>query len=208
MQPAEAYAQSRHFLDVAQRENASRAMEDALSRRWPSFFKSAYRLLGNAADAEDAVQDALFAAYKHLDQFRGEAQMSTWLTAIVCNSARMQLRRRSRQHHVCLDEMLGDEKYSLSERLPDGRPSPEDECHNSEIQAHVGKFAAQLSPGLRRTFLLRDLQGLSISETAQLLGVSSGTVKAQLVRARVKLKHLMRGSHGPRNRKPRTRRPS
>ena len=72
------------------RENGIREMQDVLTRYLPRFHRSAYRLLGNAADAEDAVQDALLAAYKHLDQFRGRSQMSTWLTTIVCNCARMQ----------------------------------------------------------------------------------------------------------------------
>ena len=68
-------------------------MMAVLSRRLPYLYRCAYRLLGNKADAEDAVQDALLAAFKHLNQFRGEAQLSTWLTAIVINCARMQLRK-------------------------------------------------------------------------------------------------------------------
>jgi RNA polymerase sigma-70 factor (ECF subfamily) len=63
--------------------------------------------LGNVADAEDAVQDALLAAYTHLDQFKGQSKMSTWLSAIVHNSARMQLRGRLRHAHIPLDEPIG-----------------------------------------------------------------------------------------------------
>jgi len=63
----------------------------------PSFYRCALRLLGNRADAEDAVQEALLAAHKHLHQFRGQSRMSTWLTTIVCNCARMQLRKQPRQ---------------------------------------------------------------------------------------------------------------
>ena len=119
--------------------------------------------------------------------------MSTWLTTIVCNCARMQLRKRPLQIHVALDERIGEEQgYSILERLADGGPNPEDECRNSELRARVRVFAAQLSPTLRRTFQLRDMDGLSISETAHILGVPSGTVKAQLARARAKLKDAMR----------------
>ena len=71
-----------------------------LSQGLPSLYRCAYRLLGNKDDAEDAVQDALLAALKHLNQFRGEAQFSTWLTAIVINSVRMHLRKRLRYTHV------------------------------------------------------------------------------------------------------------
>ncbi len=131
-------------------------MLSVLSYGLPSLHRYAYRLLGNKDDAEDAVQDALLAAFKHLNQFRGEAQLSTWLTAIVINCARMQLRKRSRHSHVSLDSRIGEEQeYSLSDILVDHRPNPEDECHRSTLNARLMKSAAQLSPtllGRRFTF--------------------------------------------------------
>jgi RNA polymerase sigma-70 factor (ECF subfamily) len=149
--------------------------------------------LGNAADAEDAVQDALLSAYKHLDQFRGQAQISTWLTAIVSNSARMQLRRRPRHPHISVDEPTGeDREFTMSDLLPYGGPNPEDECRRSELSARLRELLPQLSPPLRKTFQLREFDGLTTSETAQALGVAEGTVKAQLARARAKLTKLMR----------------
>jgi RNA polymerase sigma-70 factor (ECF subfamily) len=169
-------------------------MHDVLSRCRPLFYRKAYRQLGNAADAEDAVQDALLSAYKHLDQFKGQAQMSTWLTAIVTNSARMQLRKRPRQIHMSLDERLGEEQeYSLSEILAHSGPSPEDECRQSELRSRVMELVPELSPALRKAFQLRDLDGLTTSEAANILGVADGTVKAQVARARAKLRRLMRG---------------
>src|SRR6201997_3632676 len=118
MPDADTHVRSDQRLNLPNYENAARELQNVLSHRLPSFYKIAYRLLGNAADAEDAVQDALLAAYKHLDQFRGQSQMSTWLTTIVCNCARMQLRRRPRQIHVALDERIGDkQEYSVLERL-------------------------------------------------------------------------------------------
>jgi RNA polymerase sigma-70 factor (ECF subfamily) len=158
-----------------------------------SFLKSAYRYLENAQDAEDAVQDALLSAYKHIDQFRGEAQMSTWLTSIVSNSARMQLRKRLRQIHLSLDEPIGEEReHSMCEQLADCRPSPEDECQNSELHARLKELVSQLTPPLRKAFQLRELDGLTTREAAHILGVTDGTVKAQLTRARAKLRRLMR----------------
>lgn len=175
-------------------ENA-RQFDDVLARCLPSFHRRAFRYLGNAADAEDAVQNALLSAYKHLDQFRGGAQMSTWLTSIVINSARMQLRKRSRHIQVSLDEQIGDEQeYLVSEQVADDRPSPEDECRESELHGHIRQLLTQLSPPLRRAFQLRDLDGLTTREAALILGVPDGTVKAQLTRARAKLRQLMDGS--------------
>ena len=163
-------------------------MLSVLSHCLPSLYRYAYRLLGNKTDAEDAVQDALLAAYKHLNQFRGDAQLSTWLTTIVINCARMHLRKRSRYIHVSLDSRIGEEQeYPLSDTLVDHRPNPEDECHRSRLNARLMKSAARLSPTLRRTFHLRFVDHLSVCETARVLGVPIGTVKAQTARATAKL---------------------
>jgi RNA polymerase sigma factor (sigma-70 family) len=178
--------------------NVDEEMNKALSRCRVSFLKSAYRYLENDQDAEDAVQDALLSAYKHIDQFRGEAQMSTWLTSIVSNSARMQLRKRLRQIHLSLDEPIGEEReHSMSEQLADCRPSPEDECQNSELHARLKELVSQLTPPLRKAFQLRELDGLTTREAAHILGVTDGTVKAQLTRARAKLRRLMRRALAP-----------
>jgi RNA polymerase sigma-70 factor, ECF subfamily len=167
-----------------------------LSSSLPSLYRRAYRLLGNPADAEDAVQDALLAAYTHLDQFRGQSKMSTWLVAIVHNSARMQLRRRLGHVHVPLDELIGEaEEHSALERLADCRPSPEDDYRNTELSRRLTHFQSQLTPTLRKTFQLREIDGLSIREAARILGVPLGTVKAQSARARKKLRQWMRRAH-------------
>ena len=180
-------------------------MLSVLSHCLPSLYRHAYRLLGNKADAEDAVQDALLAAYKHLNQFRGDAQLSTWLTTIVINCVRMQLRKRSRHIHVSLDSRIGeDREYSLSDTLVDHRPDPEDECHKAWANTRLIESAARLSPILRRTFHLRYVDHLSVCETARVLGVPIGTVKAQTARARAKVLKSIRGAirQGSAKRKP------
>src|ERR1700730_3780161 len=170
METTESYIGSEKRLDIRLQEEESREMQDVLSRYLPSFYRRAYRYLGNAADAEDAVQDALLSACRHLHQFKGHSKMSTWLTTIVINSALMQLRRRPRQIHTSLDERLGeDQKYCVSERLADCRPSPEDECVGSDMHGRFMQFVAELSPSLRRAYELRDLDGLTTSEAAQIL---------------------------------------
>lgn len=178
-------------------ENKTNEMQESLSRHLPRFYRSAYRQLGNIADAEDAVQDALLAAYKHLDQFKGQAQMSTWLTAIVANCARMQLRKRPRQPQVSLHEQAGEERCCLLDRLPCSGLSPEDHCRNSEFRQCLLKSVAQLSPSLRKAYELRDLDGRSVREAAQALGLAEGTVKSQLSLARAKLTRLMRQALRP-----------
>ena len=177
-----------------------RGLEKILSSGLPTLYRRAYRLLGNSADAEDAVQDALLAAYTHLDQFKGQSQIGTWLTAIVLNCARLQLRRRQRHFNVPLDESIGEtETRSIGERLVDHRPSPEDQCSDAELSRRLTRFHSQLSPTLRKTFQLRDIDGRSIRETAQMLRVPSGTVKAQSARARKKLRESMQYALKPRS---------
>jgi RNA polymerase sigma-70 factor (ECF subfamily) len=186
-------AENDQCLEVFDHQSAARKLQDVLSLHLPLFYSCAFRLLGNAADAEDAVQEALLAAYKHINQFRGQSQISTWLTTIVRNCALMQLRKRPRQIHFPLDEEFGEEQPRfLWGGLADERPSPEAECRNSELAAHLRKCTALLSPTLRRTFQLRVVDGLSIFETARVLGVPQGTVKAQLARARAKIARHMR----------------
>jgi RNA polymerase sigma factor (sigma-70 family) len=208
MQATAASIGNEQDIDIPAAGKETREPQDAFSRYLPLLHRTAYRYLGNAADAEDAVQDALLSAYKHLDQFRGQAQMSTWLVAIVSNCARMQLRRRSRQIHVSLNDRFGDEEgYTLSERLVHFGPSPEEEYRKAELHEHLMQFVEELSPTLRRAFQLRDLEGLTTSEAAQVLGVVDGTVKAQIARARAKLTRLVRRALGAQPRHPRAGRP-
>jgi RNA polymerase sigma-70 factor (ECF subfamily) len=168
-------------------------LQEAVSRYLPALYSRAYRYVGDAHDAEDAVQDALLSAYKHLDQFKATAKMTTWLTTIVTNSALSQLRRRPRQPQVSLDERLAaDQDYCLSDKLTDARPSPEGECIRSEMRGNLMQSVMELSPLLRETIQLFYLDGLSTMEIAQILGVPQGTVKARMSRGRSQLKRLMR----------------
>jgi RNA polymerase sigma-70 factor (ECF subfamily) len=181
--------------EIPSEEAAAQQLQQILATGLPPLYRRAYRILGDAANAEDAVQDALLAAYTHLDQFRGQAQISTWVTAIVVNCARLQLRRRPKHIHVSLDESNEElQPISVSKRLADRRPNPEDESIESDLSERLSHLYQQLSPKLRRTFQLRDVQGLSIRETARILGVPPGTVKAQSTRARKRLKELMRST--------------
>ena len=202
MQNTNAYVATEECVESPNEGKAAQQLEQILASGLPPLYRRAYRILGNAADAEDAVQDALLAAHAHLHQFRGQAQISTWLTTILLNCARLQLRRRAKHVPVSLDQSTGGpQPVSMSERLADHRPNPEDECREFELSTRLTHLHSQLSPTLRRTFLLRDVDGLSIRETAQILGVPTGTVKAQSARARKKLKELMQRTLRPRSRR-------
>jgi len=183
------------------RSKETQEFTDIISRCSGSLYGQALRRLGNVEDAEDAVQDAFLSAYTHLDQFKGQAQMSTWLTTIVINAALMKVRRRPRQLHLSIDGAVREQNdLPLSEMLPDHRLNPEQECRRSEIAERLTRFSNRLSPTLRRAFLLREVDGLSIRETARLLGVPHGTVKARSARARAKLRRLVEKGLGGKHR--------
>ena len=168
-----------------------RELIDVITQHSGRFRRIALGQLSNAADAEDAVQDALLSALTHVHQFRGQSKMSTWLTTIVINSARMKLRRRLTSVQLPLDETDGREDLPLESTVSDTRPGPEEAFRKREIAERLAQATARLSPTLRTTFQLRDIDGLSIRETADFLGVPTGTIKARLARARVRLREVI-----------------
>lgn len=190
-------ADSLQEVAVRSYQNEIQELTTVFVSHLPSFNRIAFCRLGNVADAEDAVQDAFLSAYTHLNQFNGQAQMSTWLTTIVINSARMKVRRRPRQLHIPLDGQDPDQdQLTFTETLSDHRQSPEEICRRWELAERLAQFSTRLSPTLRRTFQLREVDGLSIRETAQALGVRDSTVKARVARARANLKQLVEESLG------------
>lgn len=195
MQALEVSIESERGLPAGLYSENAREFENVVSRNLPIFYKMAFRSVGNDPDAEDAVQDALLSACRHLAQFRGQARMSTWLTAIVINAARLQLRRR-RGVYVSLEQQSGEDGLSFSEQLPDSKPGPEEACYASEARDRLLAATRQLSPTLRGAFQVHDIDGLTAKEVATALGVPEGTVKARVARARAKLARIMRAKPG------------
>jgi RNA polymerase sigma-70 factor (ECF subfamily) len=151
-------------------------------------YRTAFRLLGCHEDAEDAVQDGMLSAAKHLQSFRGRAKPSTWLTRIVINAALMHLRRARTLRFISLDEERTRRgEPLLVSRLADERPTPDKAFARQEnLQILRGKIG-ELPVRLRRVSRLRYINGMSIAETAQQLSLTQGAVKARLYRARAKL---------------------
>lgn len=157
------------------------------------FRRIAFRRLKNMADAEDAVQDALVLAWENVNQFRGESRISTWLIAIVKNSARARLRKSSSRVHLSLDDREIEGRTALSETLSDSRSSPEELCQRWEMVERAVQISRTLSPGTRQVFQLRDLRGMNIEEAARVLGAKKGTVRVRSIRARAAIRQLLEG---------------
>lgn len=162
--------------------------ESVVSQAWPRLRRIAMRWLRNSEDAEDAVQDAMLSAFSHVAQFDGRAQMSTWLTTIVINAVRMQLRRHARRPKLSLDESPAEDQWTTAELLPNSGPSPEQILERRELNDLLVKLTRNLPASQRITLRLRVWDELSIRKVASALGLPEGTVKARLARSRKELK--------------------
>lgn len=150
-------------------------------------YRSAFSLLRNKEDAQDALQDALLSAYLKLRSFEGRSRFSTWLTRIVLNAALMNRRKLHSHPHVSLDEILDEDLKFPPAAVVDEGPDPERVCSQVENPDAVLATIRRLSPLLRSALHLRDLQGFSLKEAAELEGVSTTVMKSRLLRARRKL---------------------
>jgi len=165
--------------------------EGVISNYSPVLFRVALRRLRNVEDAEDAVQDALLSAYKHIGQFEGRSQLSTWLTSIVNNTAGMKLRQHLRHEMVSLDQNQENDGATFANKLKDSRPNPETICEKKEMHETLRRSLAQLSPKLREAIQMRDLDGFSMQETASALGISINALKSRVARGRATLSLLV-----------------
>jgi RNA polymerase sigma-70 factor (ECF subfamily) len=170
----------------------SEALDALFARDNRALYQTALRLLGNAEDAEDALQEGLLAAYRNFRRFQRRSKFSTWLTRIVINAALMRRRSQKSRPAVSLDEWLTSEESVVprhayrqaGERLAHAGPNPEQIYVGREMAERLEEGLRTLSPVLRKAFRMRELQGLSAEETAAALGVSRNALKARLWRAR------------------------
>jgi RNA polymerase sigma-70 factor (ECF subfamily) len=173
------------------------ALDRLFARYTRPLYQTALRLLGNPHDAEDALQEGMVSAVRNLGRFEGRSKFSTWLTRIVINAALMRLRSRRTRPTIPLDQDEPDHgELTLAARLRDPAPNPEETCAREEQFEILQDGLKALPPSLRSAVWLRDVQGLSTAEAARALGLSEGTLKSQLHRARGKLGELIRSPRG------------
>ena len=144
------------------------------------------RICGDPEDARDAAQEAFLSAWRGLPSFRGDAELSTWIYRLTSNAAIDQLRRTKRQRgEVSLD----DGELGLTVR--DSAPGPQEAAEGAELRSAVAAGLTRLSPDHRQVLSLREVQGLSYEEIAQVLEVDLGTVKSRISRARRALRKIL-----------------
>ena len=160
------------------------AQEHLFARHAGRLYRTAFALLQNKEDAEDAVQEGLCRAYSNLRFFRGRSSFSTWLTRIVINSALMTRRGKRVRPEASLDEILDNQPQRLPHGVVDARPNPEKHFAAIEIKALVAEHVRQLPRSLRLVFQLGVINGFSAMESSEALGISVIAFKARMFRAR------------------------
>jgi RNA polymerase sigma-70 factor (ECF subfamily) len=152
----------------------------------------ALSVLRNEADAEDCMQEAILKAYRHLSDFRGQCKFGSWLIRITLNQARMMIRKSRPGIYESLDDEIVNENGEYRPpRFADWREIPSEALERKEIREILENAIHHLPDGYRQVFALRDIQGIDIATTAQILGVSEGVVKIRLLRARLRIRDLV-----------------
>ncbi len=152
-----------------------------------SVYMMALSLMKNEADAEDVAQEAFIKAFRYLARFRAEAKFSTWLISITLNEARSRLRRQATVRFESLDTPPDDDGHIAPALLRDWRELPSDIVERDEIRELLQKAVQNLPEIYRQVFLLRDVQELTVNDTASALAISISSVKVRLHRARMML---------------------
>jgi RNA polymerase sigma-70 factor (ECF subfamily) len=184
-------------LELVERAKADDldAFEALTTRHEQRVYSLAMRMLRQEQDAEDVAQQTFLSALESLQSFRGEASFATWLLRIASHAALKVIRKRKGLDMVSLEEATEPAEQSDTiphpEFIADWRQSPEKLVQTREIQRLLDEALARLDEKHRLVFLLRDVEGLSVKETAETLGLSEANTKVRLLRARLQLREQL-----------------
>jgi RNA polymerase sigma-70 factor (ECF subfamily) len=157
-----------------------------------SVYIAAHSVLQNEADAEEVAQEAFLKAFSHLSTFRKESKFSTWLIQIAINEARMKRRKDRKGLYESIDQQNTDDEGDYFPRdFADWREIPSETLQRNELRRALQKALASLDEKYREVFVMRDIQNVSIAETAQALGLTEASVKTRLLRARLQMRDAL-----------------
>lgn len=154
-------------------------------------YRLALKMLNDTQDAEDVLQETFIKALRAIRTFEGRSSLSTWLYRIAVNESLMMLRKRRPDMVSVEDERVDSEGESDPVEIVDWCCLPERELESTETRQFLDMAVQRLSPALRAVFVLRDIEGLSVRETAETLGISEVAVKTRLLRARLRMRETL-----------------
>jgi len=194
-QPVAQLPSSAQDTDLVARTAAGdhQAFEALMRRHNGRLFRAARAILKDDAEAEDAVQDAYLDAYRHMADFRGDSQVGTWLVRIAVNQALMRLRKHKRESVVVsFDRPEPEDSNTSMEQLRDEKSeSPMAATLRAEIRRLLERRIDELPMAFRSVFVLREVEEMSVEETAAALGIPAATVRTRLFRARALLRQAL-----------------
>jgi len=167
------------------------AFSDLVSHYERRVFRMAKQITQNDDDASDVLQETFLKAYTHLDDFQGNSKFYTWLVRIAVNEALMKLRKRRSDRTVPLDEPIDTGEDEVAREIAVWDQNPEDSYSRDELARILDESIQSLKPAYRTVFILRDIEEMSIEETAEALGLSISAVKSRLLRARLQLREKL-----------------
>lgn len=154
-------------------------------------FRMAKQITQNDDDAEDVLQETFLKAYTHLDDFQGNSKFYTWIVRIAVNEALMKLRKRRSDRTVPLDDPIDTGEDEVVREIAVWDQNPEDTYSQEELAVILDDAVKSLKPAYRTVFILRDIEEMSIEETAAALNLSISAVKSRLLRARLQLREKL-----------------
>ena len=160
---------------------------------YPRVLRLAHRLVGNAADAEEVVQESLLKAFQHLQDYRHEAPFSTWLLRITWNES-MALHRKRSMEVIGLDDLSPGHEYRHPHLWATLRETPEQICGAREIEKILERSLLRVTPCYRKVWMLREIDQMCDADIARQLGLCLSTVKVRMHRARRQLRKFVSGS--------------
>jgi RNA polymerase sigma-70 factor (ECF subfamily) len=190
------FAREEYVFLAAAKRGDSAAFEILCKQSANTVFRVARQMMRNNEDAEDVVQESFQQAFIHLKSFKGDSRFSTWLSRIAINAALMKLRKRHRLWDVSLDESAEIDESSSRLDVEDQGLNPEQLYAQKERQRILSKAMKELTPGMRKAIELRELGEQSTEETARIMGISVGAVKARVFHGRRKLRERLKHYFG------------
>jgi len=183
-----AVAKDESLLVTEAKAGSYEAFEELVNRYEKKIYRLGMNITGNREDAEDVLQETFLKAFEHLADFRQDSRFYTWIVRIGVNEALMKLRKRRSEKMVPMDDIVGDDGEVIPREFTDWKPNPEQQLTRAELEDILETAAKALPPTFRAVFFLRDVEELSTEETAEILNLSNGAVKARLFRARLRLR--------------------
>jgi RNA polymerase sigma-70 factor (ECF subfamily) len=172
------------------------AFETLLSRYEDKVFRLAYRIVRNETDAKEILQETFVSIWRKLDTFKGDSQFGSWVYRIATNAALMRLRTQRRHPEVSTEELPIGYLDNYGVPPPSGEnwsKRPDEQLQSHELRDHIQAAVDTLPDIYRTVFIIRDVEGMSTEETADILGISIPTVKTRLHRARIALRDAIGG---------------